>query len=72
MRPMRPEPIFNAPNTRSRKGIKHSTQKGNPEGLLEKDIKMKVMNETPAGNKYKARHRSKMQTSEISEIVLEY
>jgi len=72
MKLFQPEPVIHMPNTRSRKGIKHSTTKCNAEGFLEKELKLREFEDTPAGNKYKSKHRSHMKSEDIDKMVQEY
>ncbi len=49
--------------------MKYSTAANNPEGLQEKEIKARYLEEKPAGKHYKHRHRCQLSSGDIQEIV---
>ena len=55
-----------------RKGLKHSAAKCHPEGLMEKEIRRELQDETPPQRKYKARHRSSLTSQDICSITHSY
>ena len=62
-------PLASEHNSRTRKGLKYSTRASNPEGLLEKEIKLRELKESPVGKKYKPKHRAQLTSIDIAEIV---
>ena len=52
-----------------RKGMKYSTAAHNPEGLQEKEIRARYLQEKPAGRKYKHRRRCQLSSGDVEEIV---
>ena len=59
-------------NKRQRRGLKHSTIKANPEGLLEKEIKERERSRNPVGSKYKPRPKYKLTSKDIIDICHSY
>ena len=49
--------------------MRYSTAAHNPEGLQEKEIRARHMQEKPASRKYKHRRRCQLSSEEIEEIV---
>ena len=54
---------------RSRKGLIHSKPDHNPDGLRERELKQRIMNEQSPCLKYKKRHRKDLSHEEIINIV---
>ena len=52
-----------------RNGLKYSTATHNPEGLREKEIRARYLQEKPAGKKYKHRRRCQLSSADVEEIV---
>ena len=49
--------------------MKYSTAAHNPEGLQEKEIRARYLQEKPAGRKYKHRRRCQLSSGDVEEIV---
>ena len=47
LKAFQPQPPEADPDVRTRKGIKHSTAKQNSDGLMEKEIRNRIREETP-------------------------
>jgi len=54
---------------RGRAGLKYSTRASNPEGLLEKELRVRRREERCTGRKYKKRPLAKLSSSEVNDIV---